>query len=313
MQYLPVLLYGIIIYSIRTSTLDVATDMTNGRTAAGHSAGQTSRQVVKIVLPAPSAYDTVSCTVSAMLVLFLLVLSPYLCNALTHVSLMPRELKRSSRRLCTFHATTPNKDDGDENSTVASASASAIRLISSGIEITESSFRGAGEPRPDLSPEELPVLLMEALRLNDFPHVDSGLQSVWAFCGDTTRHLFQNNMTDFIVSAHDTANEFPTSFYGNALHGRHWELESKLNRIMGMPTTTTNPSIPTTSTRPSGASNDKDSSCWIATQVIKTISSDGRMRRWQWELRRNRRPPNLNCWFVESIGSSDRKGNFEAE
>jgi lipid-A-disaccharide synthase-like uncharacterized protein len=71
---------------------------------------------------------------------------------------------------------------------------------------------------------------MEALRLNDFPHVDSGLQSVWAICGDTMRHLFQNNMmTDFILSAHTTANEFPTAFYSNALHGRHWELESKLN------------------------------------------------------------------------------------
>ena len=52
---------------------------------------------------------------------------------------------------------------------------------------------------------------------------------------------------------------------------------------------------------------------WIATQVMKTISSDGRMRRWQWEFRKNRRPPCLGCWKVETIASSDRQGNFQTE
>ena len=33
----------------------------------------------------------------------------------------------------------------------------------------------------------------------------------------------------------------------------------------------------------------------------------------KWELRKNKRPPNLNCWYVESIGSSDRNGEFEPE
>eukprot|EP00985_Skeletonema_marinoi_P002588 scaffold1064_cov209-Skeletonema_marinoi.AAC.13 len=51
---------------------------------------------------------------------------------------------------------------------------------------------------------------------------------------------------------------------------------------------------------------------WIATQVIKTVSSEGRLRRWQWELRKNKRPPCLGCWKIESIGSSDRNGDFEA-
>lgn len=52
---------------------------------------------------------------------------------------------------------------------------------------------------------------------------------------------------------------------------------------------------------------------WIATQVVKTISSDGRLRRWQFELRKNRRPPCLGCWRIESIASSDRQGNFESQ
>lgn len=149
-------------------------------------------------------------------------------------------------------------------------------------------FKGAGCPRPELPPEDLPVLLMQSLALNDFPHVDAGLESMWNFAGDTTRHIFNQNMTDFIESAHETADRFPTSFYGAAMNGKSWSMETSLNRVGG-----------------------EDG--WIATQVMKTITSDGRLRRWQWELRKNRRPPNLDCWFVESIGSSDRKGQFEPE
>ncbi len=149
-------------------------------------------------------------------------------------------------------------------------------------------FEGAGVPRLDLGPEEIPPLLMTALKFNNVPHVDAGLESMWAFAGETTRHVFQKNITDFIESAHQTANQFPTSFYGAAMNGMSWSLEMELNRVGG-------------------------DDGWIATQVIKTISSDGRLRRWQWELRKNRRPPDLGYWFVESIGSSDRKGQFEPE
>ena len=81
----------------------------------------------------------------------------------------------------------------------------------------------------------------------------------------------------------------PTSFYGVALHGQSWELEGEMNMVGG---------------------GDEP---WIATQIMQTVSSDGRLRRWQWELRRHRRPPNLNAWYVESIGSSDREGNFDVE
>jgi hypothetical protein len=129
---------------------------------------------------------------------------------------------------------------------------------------------------------------MQALSSNDFPTTDAGLRSVWAFAGDTTRHIFQHNETDFVVSAHETAREFATSFYGNAMAGQSWKMLTDLSRVGG-------------------------DSGWIATQVMETVSSDGRLRRWQWELRKNRRPPNRNCWYVESIGSSDRKGKFEAE
>jgi len=170
--------------------------------------------------------------------------------------------------------------------------------------ITESDFPGAGEPRPDLPPERIPELLYTALANNDFPSVDAGLQAMWKFSSDTTRHIFEHNVTDFIESAHETAREFPTSLYGCAFFGQSWEMETELNRV--------------------GCTSDDDddidddgsrsgSSCWIATQVMKTVSSDGRVRRWQWELRKRRRPPDMNCWYVESVASSDRKGQFEAE
>lgn len=187
--------------------------------------------------------------------------------------------------------------DEEEREGIAKEDASTVReptegdttTIQSGqVSIIESDFPGAGLPRPELDPSEIPKLLMTALRNNDFPLVDSGLTSVWAFSGDTTRHIFQHNVTDFVESAHETAREFNTSFYAVAMHGQTWEMETPLNRVGG-------------------------ADGWIATQVMRTITADGRLRRWQWELRKNRRPPNLDCWYVENIGSSDRKGQFEPE
>ncbi|KAL7550020.1 hypothetical protein ACHAWF_013344 [Thalassiosira exigua] len=142
-------------------------------------------------------------------------------------------------------------------------------------------------PSPSLKPENIVPLIMNSLQNNDVPRKDAGLMMVWEFSTDTTKCIFKHNTTEFIESCHETANEFPTSFYGTAMNGRSWELETALNLVGG-------------------------ESGWIATQVMKTISSDGRMRRWQWELRKNKRPPCLGCWKVESIGSSDRNGDFEA-
>eukprot|EP00548_Thalassiothrix_antarctica_P008664 CAMPEP_0194154808 /NCGR_PEP_ID=MMETSP0152-20130528/62000_1 /TAXON_ID=1049557 /ORGANISM="Thalassiothrix antarctica, Strain L6-D1" /LENGTH=205 /DNA_ID=CAMNT_0038861165 /DNA_START=247 /DNA_END=861 /DNA_ORIENTATION=+ len=149
------------------------------------------------------------------------------------------------------------------------------------------SYTGAGVPRSSLDPEDIVPLLMTALEKNNFPESDAGLISMWEFASDTTKYIFQNNITEFIESCHETAEEFPTSFYGAAMNGQSWDMETNINRVGG-----------------------KDG--WIATQIMKTISSDGRLRRWQWELRKNKRPPCLGCWKVENIASSDRNGDFEA-
>lgn len=154
--------------------------------------------------------------------------------------------------------------------------------------MTGSCFQGAGQPRKELYPGDLPALLHEALYRNNFPEVDSGLLSMWDFSGDSTKYIFKNNVTEFIESAHETALEFPTSFYGVAMHGLSYEIETPVNMVGG-----------------------EDG--WIATQVVKTVSSDGRMRRWQWEMRKRRRPPNMGNWYVENIGSSDRKGDFDSD
>ena len=154
----------------------------------------------------------------------------------------------------------------------------------------DGAFAGAGEPRPELAADEIVPLLHRALALNDFPEVDSGLKSMWAFAGDTTRFIYQNNRTEFIEDAHKTAAQFSTSLYGSGMFGT-WELETPLTYCGG---------------------NCADEA-WVATCVVKTVSSDGRMRRWQWELRKHRRPPLLGAWYVESVGSSDRKGEFEID
>jgi hypothetical protein len=36
---------------------------------------------------------------------------------------------------------------------------------------------------------------MTALEKNNFPETDAGLMSMWEFASDTTKYIFQNNMT----------------------------------------------------------------------------------------------------------------------
>jgi hypothetical protein len=154
--------------------------------------------------------------------------------------------------------------------------------------LSEYQWEGTGLPRPELSPEDIPSLLMKGLEMNDYPNDDSGLHSLWNFSSGMLRQSFQQNLTVFIEAAHQDADHIPTSFYGMALNGNSWKVETALNRV--------------------GGENG-----YLATQIVQTISEDGRIRRWQFMLRKNRRPPFLNCWFLESIGASDRTGNFYVE
>ena len=170
--------------------------------------------------------------------------------------------------------------------------------------------------RCDITPEELPLLLMQALRFNDIPNKDSGLKLMWEFTGDTTKHIFQHNITEYIESAHETATTMPTSFYGVAMYGLDYIMETSINYVGGGSSGSSESFTIGGSTAAIGnhvAHQTQQQQPWIATQVMKTKCIDGRIRRWQWELRKIRRPPNLNCWYVEQIGSSDRNGQFEPE
>eukprot|EP00573_Skeletonema_grethae_P003999 CAMPEP_0201705220 /NCGR_PEP_ID=MMETSP0578-20130828/45111_1 /ASSEMBLY_ACC=CAM_ASM_000663 /TAXON_ID=267565 /ORGANISM="Skeletonema grethea, Strain CCMP 1804" /LENGTH=169 /DNA_ID=CAMNT_0048193415 /DNA_START=1 /DNA_END=507 /DNA_ORIENTATION=+ len=75
-------------------------------------------------------------------------------------------------------------------------------------------------PSPSIKPEEIVPLIMIALKNNDAPDRDAGLKLVWEFATDTTQYVFRNNRTEFIESCHETADEFPTSFYGVAMNGQ---------------------------------------------------------------------------------------------
>ncbi|CAB9513185.1 expressed unknown protein [Seminavis robusta] len=76
---------------------------------------------------------------------------------------------------------------------------------------------------------------MTTLRNNDIPRVDSGLQAMWEFAEGNTQYMFQYNCTNFIQSAHETADQFPTSSYGAAMYmyRQKWEMEKPLNRMGG--------------------------------------------------------------------------------
>jgi hypothetical protein len=150
---------------------------------------------------------------------------------------------------------------------------------------SNSNWKGAGVPRPELLPEELPSLMMKALKRNNIPRADAGLQAMWDFAGEITHGAHKHDMQDFVMQAHRDVASRPASFYGMALEGISWQVETPLTRVGG----------------PEG---------YLASQIIKTTAADGRTRRWQFMLKRNRRPPNLHCWVVENIGSSAVDGNF---
>jgi hypothetical protein len=159
--------------------------------------------------------------------------------------------------------------------------ARAVRVAtctgSPAIHVLMCAFAGAGKPRPSLPPQDVPPLLMKALKSNDEPTSNSGLRSLWDFAGDTTRFIYKNNRTEFIEDAHQTAQSLPTSFYGAAMHGKAYVMEGEMNFVGGL-----------------------SSDPWIATQIMRSISSDGRMRRWQWELRKHRRPRKMEPACLES-------------
>lgn len=141
---------------------------------------------------------------------------------------------------------------------------------------------------PDIA-DAPPAMIEAALRaLGDrtLP-VNATLERVWSLAGDVMRHYYRDGGVDeFVGDALETAEEFPTSFYGTAINGKGW-------RVL----------------RPFALAGGPDG--WIGTAVVETVASDDRVRKWIWELRKRRRPPDMGTWYIESIGSSDADGTFD--
>mmetsp|Transcript_310 Transcript_310/g.857 ORF Transcript_310/g.857 Transcript_310/m.857 type:complete len:362 (-) Transcript_310:21-1106(-) len=118
--------------------------------------------------------------------------------------------------------------------------------------------------------------------------VEATLARIWHdLAGDTFLFYYRHEgFEEFLKDARETADEFPTSFYGNAIYGRRWSIVRGWEIAGG-----------------------EDG--WIGTAIVETIASDGRLRNWIWELRKRRRPPHQGTWYIESIGSSDADGTFD--
>ena len=146
-------------------------------------------------------------------------------------------------------------------------------------------------PSPDLCPSEIPRLLMRSLQRNDSPSLNYGLTKLWNFSGEGIHKLYNDNLEDFITQSKALSEVAPSSFYGMALNGLGCTfLYHPLNRIGGSP-----------------------NGSWIATQIMTGTNEQGFTRNFQWRLIKQRRPPDLNCWFVEGLTVSDQDGHFDIE
>ena len=139
------------------------------------------------------------------------------------------------------------------------------------------------EPDAELQPEDIGPLLMKALREDE----STGLSSIWNFSAASERGLYEYDEEKFRAYAQYIAVKAPASFYGMARSGNRYEF-APLKRV--------------------GGENG-----WIASHIMTAVSEDGRTRRYQWMLMKNRRPPQLGCWLIEAIGASDQNGNFSVD
>ena len=56
-------------------------------------------------------------------------------------------------------------------------------------------------PADSLAPDDIAPLIMYALKNNDTPEKDAGLNLVWEFASDTTQYIFSNNITGECVES----------------------------------------------------------------------------------------------------------------
>ena len=141
-------------------------------------------------------------------------------------------------------------------------------------------------PEVDDAPGDMVTKLFAALSHPSVHATNATLDRVWDISGESLKWIFNNDRDEFVQSARETADTYPTSFYGSTMRGKSWRL-----------------------LRPF----EVTASGWIGTSVVETVTSDGRLRRWICECRQRRRPPDVGTWYIESIGSSAADGTFHVD
>jgi hypothetical protein len=125
------------------------------------------------------------------------------------------------------------------------------------------------EPSLSLGPADVVEACMNALVRNDFPEVDSGLATCFAFSNDMCRAAVGGSLDDFCKYAKN-----PT--FQTLVNCRVWRAEP-VNFIGGGATPTR------------GA---------MATQTVIVTSRTGSTRAFLWTLQQERRPPLAGAWLV---------------
>ncbi|KAG8467267.1 hypothetical protein KFE25_000583 [Diacronema lutheri] len=118
---------------------------------------------------------------------------------------------------------------------------------------------------------------MDSLARNNFPEVDSGLATCFAFSNDMCRAAVGASLDEFVKFARNP-------IFGSMVNCESWRAEPV--NLVG------NGGTPTR-----GA---------MATQLVHVVSLSGRTRTFIWTLQQERRPPNAGSWLVWQCLAKDK-------
>ena len=133
----------------------------------------------------------------------------------------------------------------------------------------------ARKPCAELGPEEVVPMLMRALRLNDYPYINAGLQTVYDWSSDMCRLACGRNVDAFIQMS-------KASVFGMCIGITECSLRD-----------------------PGLVGND------MFSVTVEVPSPDSRPNRFfLWQLRKERRPPAAGAWLVHAVIASDYDGEI---
>ena len=138
-------------------------------------------------------------------------------------------------------------------------------------------------PHPDIPPEEVVPLVMNALQHNDDPSPNAGLEINFNFSSDRCRATRGGDLKSFIQYAQN-----PT--FQSMIGCDKWTILSTGPLIEG---TNTRGPMQTFLVQITPA-NKEDNAYFKVDGVVKK-------RTFLWTLQRERRPPRANCWLIHEV------------